>query len=393
MRTNFEMGLVIPKVIIKEILKYVDPATIYHLNVINKYFRNLVLTDYKTILTNSFLEIIIKSDNSELLLIYEDSLLKRAGLHSCKLDCVRQNSIKCLKVLQAWSSSWPEATCRVALESGSFECLKYAHEHSCRMDGSFYELAIRGGHVNCLEHIDVICHHRDIQSFACRLASYYGQLECLTYAHKKGYDWDTITCEHAALGGHLSCLKYAHENGCPWNESTCTAAAENGKFDCLKYAHISGCPWTEETCIKALLKEQYDCFWYAYKNGCPCGDNLFHLASCVKNKNFNICELLEDQRCPRSPHIITSLSGHEHINAIDHARALGFPWNEYACLQAVQSNSLFCLKHLVETGCSINVRECLCLALKPRASGPLNVDIILYLSDYLREHRDALMRG
>ncbi len=83
-------------------------------------------------------------------------------------------------------------------------------------------------------------------SFTCScatIASYYGQLECLKYAHVNGCEWleEESICSFAAKNGHLNCLKYAHENGCTWDKSTCNNATRNGHLECLKYTCENGC--------------------------------------------------------------------------------------------------------------------------------------------------------
>jgi hypothetical protein len=77
---------------------------------------------------------------------------------------------------------------------------------------------------------------------SCNRAAYYGDIEGLKYAHKKGRPWNEFTCRNAAFGGHLSCLKYLHENGCPWDKTTIEYAEKKGHTSCLEYAKEHGCP-------------------------------------------------------------------------------------------------------------------------------------------------------
>ena len=82
---------------------------------------------------------------------------------------------------------------------------------------------------------------------SCWIAAKIGHIECLTYLHEHGYQWDSCgaeTCSNAAAReGHLECLKYAHEHGCPWDAFTCLFAVAGGHFECLVYAHKNGAPW------------------------------------------------------------------------------------------------------------------------------------------------------
>jgi hypothetical protein len=84
----------------------------------------------------------------------------------------------------------------------------------------------------------------------CARAAESGSVECLKYAHENGCEWDEQTCIFAAGNGNLASLKYvppillsspiidfhryAHENGCSWGASTCGQAAFTGHLECLR---------------------------------------------------------------------------------------------------------------------------------------------------------------
>jgi hypothetical protein len=81
---------------------------------------------------------------------------------------------------------------------------------------------------------------------SCNRAAYYGDIEGLKYAHKKGHPWNEFTCRTAAVKGQLVCLQYLHENGCPWDKTTIEYAEmgrpKKGHADCVEYAKEHGCP-------------------------------------------------------------------------------------------------------------------------------------------------------
>jgi hypothetical protein len=81
---------------------------------------------------------------------------------------------------------------------------------------------------------------------SCNRAAYYGDIEGLKYAHKKGRPWNEFTCRTAAVKGNLVCLQYLHENGCPWDKTTIEYAEmgrpNKGHADCVEYAKENGCP-------------------------------------------------------------------------------------------------------------------------------------------------------
>src|SRR5690606_15548781 len=138
-----------------------------------------------------------------------------------------------------------ENTCSYAAKYDSIECLKYAHEHGCKMN-----------------------------SYICSNAVKYGSIECLKYGYENRsssdiLEWDEVLCKWAAEYDSDEILRYLHENGCPWDEETCSSAAISGSLECLKYAHENGCPWDEWVYYNASEVGSLECFLYAFENGCP----------------------------------------------------------------------------------------------------------------------------
>ena len=147
------------------------------------------------------------------------------------------------------------------------------------------------------------------RSIICYFAASKDYINCLIYAHKKGYYWDIYTCYIAAKHGYLNCLKYACENGCEINDKSyeilikdhnleclkylyenrdtklysnnffnktnkalCAISALAGNIECLKYFHTIGYEWDENTCKNAVKNNHLECLIYAYENGCPIGN-------------------------------------------------------------------------------------------------------------------------
>ena len=92
----------------------------------------------------------------------------------------------------------------------------------------------------------LVTHDVDFTPLHINRAAYYGDIEGLKYAHKKGRPWNEFTCRTAAVKGHLVCLQYLHENGCPWDKTTIEYAEMGrpykGHADCVEYAKKHGCP-------------------------------------------------------------------------------------------------------------------------------------------------------
>ena len=125
-----------------------------------------------------------------------------------------------------------ESTCSCNYYMDTYEIHKYTIEDN-------YETLL-------LMFTTVIEYMKKRRPDSCNRAAYYGDIEGLKYAHKKGRQWNEFTCRTAAVNGHLVCLQYLHENGCPWDKTTIEYAErgrpKKGHADCVEYAKEHGCP-------------------------------------------------------------------------------------------------------------------------------------------------------
>jgi len=131
-------------------------------------------------------------------------------------------------------------TCFEATMYGELDCLKYAYENYCPMDG-ICECAVRHGQLDCLKYAHEITGCDLNTSSVCSAgidAAKYGYLDCLKYLHEHCMKFNAYAINagiYAAKNGHLDCLKYLHENGMELTKSMCWEAAHNNRQDCLKY--------------------------------------------------------------------------------------------------------------------------------------------------------------
>jgi hypothetical protein len=157
-----------------------------------------------------------------------------------------------------------------------------------------------------------------------------GEVECLSYALEKGYNYDEVSCSFAAEEGNLECLRILHENGCPWNENAVKFAAQNGHLDCLKYLCESenSCPWNQSAVYFAVWNGHMDCLEYFHQiepnlvNKFDWGSSLFNAA--ILADRIDIIEYLNDK---------------------------GYVWDAFNCETAKLRGRLECLKYLVKNGC------------------------------------------
>ncbi len=75
-----------------------------------------------------------------------------------------------------------------------------------------------------------------------------GSLSLVAWYHDRlrhpHIDW-TMSGYLASGWGRLPILQWAHANGCPWTEGTCHAAADHGRLEILQWAYANGCPLYE----------------------------------------------------------------------------------------------------------------------------------------------------
>ena len=182
----------------------------------------------------------------------------------------------------------------------------------------------------------------------CSVAAKKGHLQCIIWARKNGYPWDTWTCDTAAYHEHLDCLMWARKNGCPWDTDllkeavfhkqlkilvwiskneiwhhllcsiaaefgyldililmrrnrckwdkwTCAGTSGNGHLDCLMWARKNGCPWDEYTCSLAAREGHLQCLIWATKNYCPWkywvpfkANKILHILIWIWQNNYHL---------------------------------------------------------------------------------------------------------
>jgi len=152
------------------------------------------------------------------------------------------------------------------------DCIRYANiaKQDMFWNSSPCDYAASKGHLPCLNHWYDTCIYwwSDIHTVT-HTAALHGSLDCLRFAHERGYQLAFSACADAAESGSLECLIYVHEHGAAlYDEVTC-CAADNGSLPCLIYAHEHGAPWHPMTCVVAAESGSLPCLRYAHAHGAP----------------------------------------------------------------------------------------------------------------------------
>jgi hypothetical protein len=204
--------------------------------------------------------------------------------NACQVAC-EANQLCCLKHARKKQHDWIAGMCEVAVRRGHIECLQYAVENGGAWkvssataqligrlwDNSFAPQHRTEGHGLCCK--DYPCSER--------------HLECLKYAHDHGHYWGTVILVAAAECGHLSCMKYARSVNCAWTPDVANACARHGHLDCLEYCVENGCPLnaTEALC-HAAEGGHVHCVPYLLKNGARWPLTCVTLAAAGGHLNF-----------------------------------------------------------------------------------------------------------
>lgn len=175
-------------------------------------------------------------------------------------------NIHVVKYLHSSGHSWdtgvdqPKFT-NLAAENGRCDCLGYALDNGCGMDGDECSMAIKGDHVDCLK-----CAH-DV----CEQAIESGAINCVKYIASSAaleVQCRASCCELAALHGHINILEYLICVGCvvvTVNKAIC--AAVHDKSECLQLLCEKGCPVDDETLHAAVHYGSIACVQYLHAYG------------------------------------------------------------------------------------------------------------------------------
>lgn len=160
--------------------------------------------------------------------------------------------------------------CNKMAEYGDINCLRYAKKIGYEWSSHTVATAIKYGHLKCLK---FLCENECITDTTLMLltAINYGQLECLEYLYDIGYNFSWIICNDVTRLGHLDILKFLHQKQIiTLNESIFINASRYGHINCLKYAAENNCPTSVFAYAYAIKNGHLDCAKYLYDRGIYC---------------------------------------------------------------------------------------------------------------------------
>jgi hypothetical protein len=191
----------------------------------------------------------------------------------------------------------------------------------------------------------------------CIYAAQFGYLECLKHAYENGCPLRT-TDLHAAVKaaefGNLECLIYIteHEHELEKSPSVILSACKHGNIDCIKYAHSKGYP-INNYAIKIIIEyNQIECLYYLIQNGCPLLEQ--NILQAIKNNRTECIKLLLNSPCPRSVRCIEYAS---KLNKLEYVKILhenGILFSPYVFINMINNKNMEAISYLCEMNCPVN---------------------------------------
>lgn len=275
----------------------------------------------------------------------------------------------------------------VACQCGYLDCMKCLHEHGRQIVYGDSLLCVAYNRVDCVRYmVEVAGLILPDNTSACDNAATNGNIEMLKYLYSVHSPLTIQTMYCAARHGHLDCLKFAYEACGALGDSLSFGAACNDNMECLQYLVAQGCPlvgtkWTECNDMggpvwMADRKGVFKCFLYAIEHGAVPVAGMYCLA--VHNRsleflsylfergvewdpaaasiaaecgNLECLRFLLDRGCPCTAYAYVGAIFGNSLNAIVFLHERGIEWDNMAAQEAVEQNTPAILKYLLQHGC------------------------------------------
>ena len=203
-------------------------------------------------------------------LLYELGKIKRASITRVHFNLVvATGDVSILTWFRSIGISWDGHSCRIAIEHGKLEVVKWLNSMGCCMmlavylacdlnqldilkwvhrnvrvcgllGSDSYFVACQKGHTRVLKWLceNWVHAHED----GCFVACVHGHLDIVEFLIQRGVVLDIVQMQTACKRGYIEIVKRLHLAGGPWNESSMKFACKFGHIDLVKWMHENGCP-------------------------------------------------------------------------------------------------------------------------------------------------------
>ena len=198
--------------------------------------------------------------------------------------------------------------CIFAAQFGHLECLKYAYEIGCPL------ISTTG-------------------VSAARMASEYGNLDCLMYiAEHDEMDRRECVISRACIDGHLDCIKFAHSKGYPMSNHAIELAIEHKQTECLTYLIRNGCPVIDKNIINLIKSNNVDYLKLLLESSCPKSARTIEMAAYYNS--LECIKLLHESGVALCPYVFSMMIAHKNVDGILYLRDHNFSIDRYVIQSA-----------------------------------------------------------
>lgn len=260
--------------------------------------------------------------------------------------------------------------CAWAARAGHVDCLKLACEHGCRAKLELLLVIIEHGHLACAKYLVEVAVASTLapSTTFCDTAAKFGQLEVLTYLYGRSFPSGISSMNCAAANDHVRCLQFLHESGCALATETLYVAVRCDSLACVTYLHTQGCPWDTNSLqlttpygginprsglamaypIHTDPHKMISCLIYAAEHGCPITPGTFMLA--ISYDSMDFLKYLCDRAAPWSPLVPMAAASDGRVQCLEFLLDRGCPCDARAYVNAVWGPHLAVVKCLQARG-------------------------------------------
>lgn len=212
---------------------------------------------------------------------------------ACAMAAAASHAVM-LAHLRTKGCAWTDDVCRQSADSGSVECLAYAHRSGLSLDTCGVHHAIRWHRNDIARYLWT---HKHPPTRRCMdMAGRFGNVECFAHAHKSGIDLDACdwtgvvqrdnveivryACAHgwtpptalvtsAVRAGCMAMVQCLVDRGCRPDADAMAAAAKSRSMPMVQYLIGIRCPWDERVCAMAVRAVDAAMLRCAHSHGCP----------------------------------------------------------------------------------------------------------------------------
>lgn len=246
------------------------------------------------------------------------------GVNCPRPDILIRHLAKSIELMKYFCSQgyvWHENDTYHIVNNGTVECLQFALDHGCPVNGSTISWLVER-HFNTEDIIPMMKILRSQEPPALwNNPAYLYEVDVFTKVCRRGL---------------LPVIQYMFENGCPYNST----AYQTNLVEVIRYLHEQGVPWTLEAYQTPVRRDNIDAIQYLRTNGCPMNSSIiiFHA---IYDGKISMVQYLHEQGFPWNEDSFDHAIETYNRELIQYMKDQGCPWNSNAYLSACHPRYYF----------------------------------------------------